>query len=72
MCSVDFLLSLFQGCLLVLFGRLADLYGRKRIFLFGSFWLAAFSLGCAFAQGILSSTSIIQRHHILSNTHKMA
>ncbi|KIK69533.1 hypothetical protein GYMLUDRAFT_33906 [Collybiopsis luxurians FD-317 M1] len=41
---------LSNGCLLLLFGRLADLYGRKKAFLLGSLWLLAFSLGCAFVQ----------------------
>lgn len=40
-----------QGCLLLMFGRLADLYGRKKTFLIGSFTLAAFTLGCSFSQG---------------------
>ncbi|KAF8875000.1 putative efflux transporter [Infundibulicybe gibba] len=38
------------GCLLLMFGRLADLYGRKRTFLLGSAWLAALTLGCGFAK----------------------
>lgn len=33
------------------FGRLADLYGRKRAFICGILCQAAFSLGCGFAQG---------------------
>ncbi|KAK1232623.1 hypothetical protein PQX77_004243 [Marasmius sp. AFHP31] len=37
---------LSAGCLLLLFGRLADLYGRKLVFLIGSFWLLAFTIGC--------------------------
>ncbi|KAF9254845.1 MFS general substrate transporter [Marasmius fiardii PR-910] len=37
------------GCLLLMFGRLADLYGRKKMFIFGSVWLIAFTLGCGFA-----------------------
>lgn len=32
-------------------GRIADLYGRKRVFLLGVLLWGAFSLGCAFAQG---------------------
>ncbi|KAK7031956.1 MFS general substrate transporter [Favolaschia claudopus] len=42
--------SLSSGCLLLLFGRLADLFGRKKVFLFGTIWLTAFSIGCGFAQ----------------------
>ncbi|KAF7987040.1 hypothetical protein HWV62_163 [Athelia sp. TMB] len=41
--------SLTSGCFLVFFGRLADLYGRKRVFVAGSLWLAVFSLGLGFA-----------------------
>ena len=39
---------------MVFFGRLADLYGRKRIFLLGAVALAACSLGLAFGNGILN------------------
>lgn len=42
--------QLFQGCLLLLLGRLADLYGRKLIFLLGILFMSVFSLGCGFAQ----------------------
>ncbi|KAJ7852795.1 MFS general substrate transporter [Mycena olivaceomarginata] len=42
--------SLSSGCLLLLLGRLADLFGRKMFFLLGTAWLAIFSLGCGFAQ----------------------
>ncbi|KAI0636360.1 efflux transporter [Trametes polyzona] len=42
--------SLSSGCLLLFFGRLADLYGRKWTFLCGCAWLSVFSIGCAFAQ----------------------
>ncbi|EJD53286.1 putative efflux transporter [Auricularia subglabra TFB-10046 SS5] len=41
--------SLSAGCFLLLFGRVADLYGRKRVFLAGNVWLLAFSIGCGFA-----------------------
>ncbi|KAJ6468230.1 MFS general substrate transporter [Mycena sanguinolenta] len=47
--------ALSSGCLLLLFGRLADLFGRKKIFLLGTAWLAVFSLGCGFAK---SSTAL--------------
>ncbi|KAF8658411.1 hypothetical protein AX16_001964 [Volvariella volvacea WC 439] len=46
--------ALSSGCLLLMFGRLADLYGRKRVFILGSIWLAAFTLGCGFAQSNLT------------------
>ncbi|KAK7691166.1 hypothetical protein QCA50_006269 [Cerrena zonata] len=42
--------SLSSGCLLMFMGRIADLYGRKRVFLLGVLLWGAFSLGCAFAQ----------------------
>ncbi|KAF9649381.1 MFS general substrate transporter [Thelephora ganbajun] len=41
--------SLTAGCLLLLIGRLADLYGRKKMFVAGALWLTAFAIGCAFA-----------------------
>jgi MFS family permease len=44
-----------KGCLLIFFGRLADLYGRKRAFILGNIFSALFGLGCGFAQGKLSS-----------------
>ena len=44
-------LHLIQGCLLLVLGRLADLYGRKKLFTMGSFWLFALSLGCSFVNG---------------------
>ncbi|KAF9456822.1 major facilitator superfamily domain-containing protein [Collybia nuda] len=46
--------SLSSGCLLLMFGRLADLYGRKKTFLIGSFTLAAFTLGCGFSQNAIT------------------
>lgn len=36
-----------------MFGRLADLYGRKRVFMLGSAWLAIFTLACGFAHSKL-------------------
>lgn len=42
--------SLSSGCLLLFFGRLADLYGRKKAFMIGTLCQIAFSLGCGFAQ----------------------
>ncbi|KAE9396652.1 efflux transporter [Gymnopus androsaceus JB14] len=42
--------SLSSGCLLILFGRVADLYGRKKTFLAGTLSLIAFTIGCSFAQ----------------------
>ncbi|KAI0699085.1 major facilitator superfamily domain-containing protein [Cytidiella melzeri] len=42
--------NLSSGCLLLLMGRLADLYGRKRIFLVGVAFIGIFSLGAGFSQ----------------------
>ncbi|KAG2114841.1 major facilitator superfamily domain-containing protein [Suillus clintonianus] len=42
--------SLSSGCLLLFFGRLADIYGRKTAFMIGTICQVAFSLGCSFAQ----------------------
>ncbi|EUC64803.1 MFS general substrate transporter [Rhizoctonia solani AG-3 Rhs1AP] len=44
-----FLTGFFQGCFLLLFGRLADLFGRKKVFLAGTLWSLAWSLGSGFA-----------------------
>ncbi|KAF8331587.1 efflux transporter [Amanita rubescens] len=46
--------ALSSACLLVLCGRLADLYGRKLVFFAGSIWLFAFSLACGFAKDELT------------------
>lgn len=40
---------LSAGCLLLMFGRIADLYGRKKVFCFGAVWLVVFTLGVSFA-----------------------
>ncbi|GLB41107.1 putative transporter [Lyophyllum shimeji] len=45
---------LSSGCLLLVFGRLADLHGRKRTFMVGSSCLAAFTLGCGFANDVVA------------------
>ncbi|KAK0218562.1 putative efflux transporter [Armillaria nabsnona] len=37
------------GCFLIMFGRICDLYGRKKPFLFGSLWMAVFTLAVTFA-----------------------
>ncbi|TFY78092.1 hypothetical protein EWM64_g5920 [Hericium alpestre] len=42
--------SVSSGCFLILFGRLADLYGRKKVFLSGYAFMGLFALGCGFAQ----------------------
>ncbi|KAI0767927.1 major facilitator superfamily domain-containing protein [Irpex lacteus] len=42
--------NLSAGCLLLLMGRLADLHGRKRVFLLGVAFMGVFSLGSGFAQ----------------------
>lgn len=35
-------------------GRLADVYGRRKVFVAGSVWMVAFSIGCGFAQNVIS------------------
>ncbi|KAG1719374.1 major facilitator superfamily domain-containing protein [Suillus occidentalis] len=42
--------SLSSGCLLLFFGRLADIYGRKKAFMIGTLCQVVFSLGGGFAQ----------------------
>ncbi|KAI0656360.1 efflux transporter [Cubamyces menziesii] len=42
--------SLSSGCLLLFFGRIADLYSRKYTFILGSALMGALGLGCGFAQ----------------------
>ncbi|KAF9447312.1 MFS general substrate transporter [Macrolepiota fuliginosa MF-IS2] len=45
---------LTSGCLLLVLGRLADLYGRKKVYLVGTLILTAFTLGCGFANNIVT------------------
>ncbi|KAJ7194239.1 putative efflux transporter [Mycena pura] len=42
--------SLSSGCFLLLLGRLADLHGRKKMYIIGTLHLGLFSLGCGFAK----------------------
>ncbi|KAF8215201.1 major facilitator superfamily domain-containing protein [Mycena galopus ATCC 62051] len=51
--------SLSSGCFLLLLGRLADLYGRRLLYVIGTLFLGALSLGCGFAQN--ASTIFILR-----------
>ncbi|QRW23568.1 major facilitator superfamily transporter [Rhizoctonia solani] len=46
--------SLTSGCFLLLFGRLADLFGRKKAFLLGNVWFLAWAIGCGFAPDAIS------------------
>ena len=55
--------ALSSGCLLLFFGRLADLHGRKKAFMLGSFVQAAFSLGCGFSKSMLSLPPVPQTPH---------
>ncbi|KAL5327566.1 hypothetical protein ACEPPN_005266 [Leptodophora sp. 'Broadleaf-Isolate-01'] len=41
--------SLTSGSFLLLAGKLADVYGKRWLFILGSFWLAATTLGAAFS-----------------------
>ncbi|KAF9446079.1 MFS general substrate transporter [Macrolepiota fuliginosa MF-IS2] len=45
---------LSSGCLLLVGGRLADIHGRKKAYLGGTFLLAAFTLGCGFSNNIVT------------------
>lgn len=42
--------ALSSGCLLLFFGRLADLHGRKKAFIIGMLTQLVFALGCGFAK----------------------
>ncbi|KAL1744693.1 major facilitator superfamily domain-containing protein [Schizophyllum fasciatum] len=46
--------SLSSGCLLLMFGRIADLYGRKKTFIAGLAWLFAFGLACGLVHSALT------------------
>ena len=51
--EVSWIISAFtlsSGCLLVLLGRLADLHGRKLVWMVGGLWTTVFTLACGFAQ----------------------
>ncbi|KAK0470437.1 putative efflux transporter [Desarmillaria tabescens] len=41
---------LTTSCFLMTFGRICDLYGRKKPFLLGSLWMAVFTLSLSFAK----------------------
>ena len=43
-----------QGCSLIFFGRLADLYGQKKVFLAGTTWLCIFALACSFVKDVIT------------------
>ncbi|KAK0470411.1 putative efflux transporter [Desarmillaria tabescens] len=45
---------LVTGCFLIMFGRICDLYGRKKPFVFGSLWMAFFTLALTFATNDIS------------------
>ena len=44
------IVTLQKSCLLLFCGRLADIHGRKLVFLIGIAWLGIFALGCGFAR----------------------
>ncbi|PPR06397.1 hypothetical protein CVT26_004843 [Gymnopilus dilepis] len=45
---------LSSGCLFLVFGRLADVYGRKLVFTIGTLILAIFTLACAFPNKVIT------------------
>ncbi|KAF8956149.1 major facilitator superfamily domain-containing protein [Flammula alnicola] len=45
---------LSSGCLFLVCGRLADVYGRKKTFCAGSLMLAIFTLACGFAPNVMT------------------
>ncbi|GAA5940651.1 hypothetical protein JCM3775_004752 [Rhodotorula graminis] len=46
--------SVAFGGLLLLFGRLADIYGHKKVFTLGMIWFVIWSIACGFAQNEVS------------------
>ncbi|KAF9509219.1 hypothetical protein BS47DRAFT_1349456 [Hydnum rufescens UP504] len=46
--------TLTSGCFLLLFGRLADIYGRRVVFLIGIAWFIVFTIGCGFVHNEIS------------------
>ncbi|KAJ7642038.1 MFS general substrate transporter [Roridomyces roridus] len=44
--------SLSSGCFLLLFGRLADLYGRKKMYVGGTLYMGILHVGCGFTHNI--------------------
>ncbi|KAH8104781.1 efflux transporter [Cristinia sonorae] len=46
--------ALSSGCLLIPFGRLADLYGRRNVFVIGCLVQGAFSLGSGFSNDLVT------------------
>lgn len=43
-------ITTYKSCLFLLCGRLADVYGRKLVFLIGVSWVGVFALGCGFSR----------------------
>ena len=58
--------ALSSGCLLLMFGRIADVYGRKKTFLAGALWLFAFTLGCAFVKGACCVVAVMSLSTMLT------
>ncbi|KAK7028533.1 MFS general substrate transporter [Favolaschia claudopus] len=48
--------SLAYGCTLLLFGRMADIFGGRVLFLVGSAWFSVWSIGTALAPNLTSIT----------------
>ncbi|KAJ6474476.1 major facilitator superfamily [Mycena vitilis] len=51
--------SLSYGCTLLLFGRIADIFGGRLMFIVGSAWFTAWSIGTAFAPNFISLTMFV-------------
>ncbi|KAJ6614652.1 major facilitator superfamily-domain-containing protein [Mycena sp. CBHHK59/15] len=51
--------SLSYGCTLLLFGRIGDILGGRVMFLMGSAWFTAWSIGAAFAPNLVSITIFV-------------
>lgn len=50
--------SLSSGCLLLVFGRVSDVYGRKKTFTFGAVFLAIFTLASAFPKNVATLAAL--------------
>ena len=57
-----------QGCLLVFFGRVADVYGKNKTFITGTIVVTIFTLAASFAQGEhVSLRKRLSAHHMATS-----